>query len=72
MAIMVPTRLWLGGVISPRRNLALIQALADRIRAMAFCRPLLLAVDGLPGYVKAFQRAFRTKVPRVGKQDGLS
>jgi transposase-like protein len=67
MAIMVPTRLWLGGVISPRRNLALIQALADCIRAMALCRPLLLAVDGLPGYTKAFQRAFRTKVPRCGQ-----
>jgi transposase-like protein len=50
MAIMVPTRLWLGGVISPRRDKVLIQALANHIRALALCRPLLLAVDGLPGY----------------------
>ena len=35
---------------------------------MALCRPLLLAVDGLPGYPKAFQRAFRSKVPRSGKK----
>ncbi|MBK6328884.1 MAG: IS1 family transposase [Chloroflexi bacterium] len=68
MAIMVSTRLWLGGVASPHRDLELIQSLADRIRAMALCRPLLLAVDGLPGYPKAFQRAFRSKVPRSGKK----
>ena len=67
MAIMVSTRLWLGGVISARRDKGLIQALADQIRAVALCRPLLLAVDGLPSYVKAFQRAFRSKVPRLGQ-----
>ena len=68
MAIMVSTRLWLGGVISPQRDKVLIQALADRIRALALCRPLLLAVDGLPSYTKAFQRAFRAKVPRFGQK----
>jgi transposase-like protein len=68
MAIMVRTRLWLGGAVSPRRDLALIQALADQIRAIALCRPLLLAVDGLPSYVKAFQRAFRSRLLRPGKQ----
>lgn len=67
MAIMVPTRLWLGGVISPRRDKALIQALADKVRAMALCRPVVVAVDGLPSYVKAFQRAFRSKLPRYGQ-----
>lgn len=65
MAIMVPTRLWLGGVASPQRDIELIQSLANRIRAIALCRPLLLAVDGLPGYPKAFRRAFRSKVPRL-------
>jgi len=68
MAIMVPTRLWLGAVASPQRDLELIHSLAERIRAMALCRPLLLAVDGLPGYPKAFQRAFRSQVPRSGKK----
>lgn len=67
MAIMVRTRLWLGGVVSPRRDMALIQALANQIRAIALCRPLLLAVDGLPSYVKAFQRAFRTALSHSGK-----
>jgi transposase-like protein len=68
MAIMVPSRLWLGGEISPHRDKHLIRRLADRIQSMALCRPLLLAVDGLPGYVKAFQRAFRSKAPREGKE----
>ena len=60
MAMMVPTRLWLGGAISPKRNLDLIQALANQIRQIALCRELLLAADGLSSYVKAFRRAFRT------------
>jgi transposase-like protein len=64
LALMVSTRLWLGGVVSPQRDLDLIQALADKVRAMALCRPLLLAVDGLNSYVTAFRAAFRSKLPR--------
>jgi transposase-like protein len=67
MAMMVPTRLWLGGVISRRRDQALIQSLADQIRPVALCRPVLLAVDGLASYVSAFQQAFRSPVPRWGQ-----
>jgi len=67
MAMMVSTRLWLGGVISRHRDQALIQSLADQMRAMALCRPLLLAVDGLASYVSAFQRAFRSPLPRRGQ-----
>ena len=68
MAMMVFTRLWLGGVISPKRDLSLIQALANQIRQIALCRPLLLAVDGLASYVKAFRRAFRTPLKEKGKK----
>lgn len=67
MAMMVPSRLWLGGVISAHRDKVLIQALVDKVRTIALCRPLLVAVDGLPSYVKAFQRAFRSKLPRHGQ-----
>lgn len=67
LAIMVPTRLWLGGVISPQRDMVLLQRLTDKVRQIALCRPLLLAVDGLPGYVKAFGRSFRSKIPRFGQ-----
>lgn len=64
LALMIPTRLWLGGVISAKRDLTLIQSLAEQVRAIALCRPLLLAVDGLASYVTAFQAAFRTALPR--------
>lgn len=67
MAIMVPTRLWLGGVVSPNRDKALIQRLGEQIRALALCRPLLLAVDGLASYVSVFQRVFRSPLPRFGR-----
>ena len=64
LAMAVSTRLWLGGVVSRKRDLDLIQALADKVRAIALCRPLLLAVDGLSSYVTAFRLAFRSKLPR--------
>jgi transposase-like protein len=64
LAIWVSTRLWMGGVISPKRDMDLIQALADKVRKMALCRPLLLAVDGWVSYVSAFRTAFRSKFPR--------
>ena len=70
LAIWVPTRLWMGGVISPKRDLDLIQALADKVRKMALCRPLLLAVDGLVSYVSAFRNAFRSKFPRQAEELG--
>lgn len=70
LAIWVPTRLWMGGVISPKRDLDLIQALADQVRQMALCRPLLLAVDGLASYVSAFRNAFRSKFPRQAGETG--
>jgi transposase-like protein len=63
LAIAVPTRLWLGGVVSRKRDLDLIQALVAKVRAIALCRPLLLAADGLVSYVTAFRMAFRSKVP---------
>jgi len=49
----VRTRLWLGGAVSPRRDLALIQSLVASIRQVVLPRPLLLAVDGLSSYVTA-------------------
>jgi transposase-like protein len=70
LAIMVSTRLWLGGVVSPQRNLDLIQVMANKIRNMALCHPLLLAVDGLASYVTAFRKAFRTAWPRRKGEKG--
>jgi len=67
LAMMVSTRLWLGGVISPKRDYQLIEALVAKVHQVALCRDLLLAVDGLVSYVKAFQLAFRTPYP-TGKR----
>jgi transposase-like protein len=63
LALMVSTRLWLGGVVSRKRDYALIEQLVAKIRQVALCRELLLAVDGLVSYVKAFQKAFRSPYP---------
>jgi transposase-like protein len=60
MAICVPTRLWLGGVVSTHRDTALLRSLARLVHACAQCRPLLLVTDGGRGYVDAWHKAFRT------------
>lgn len=66
LAMMVSTRLWLGGAVSRKRDSDLIEQLVAKIRQVALCRELLLAVDGLSSYVKAFQKAFRSP-HRTGK-----
>jgi transposase-like protein len=70
LAMAVSTRLWLCGVVSRKRDLDLIQSLVDKVRAIALCRPLLLAADGLASYVTAFRMAFRSKVPHWGSEIG--
>ena len=41
LAIMVSTRLWLGGVVTRRRDKAMARLLALQVRACALCRVLL-------------------------------
>ncbi len=62
MAICVPTRLWLGGVVSASRDKHLLRALARLVKACACFGPLLLVTDGLKSYVDAWHKAFRTPV----------
>lgn len=69
MAIMVSTRLWLGGVVSEHRD----RQLADQLLRMvkACCLPLcalLVLTDGWSAYPGSIRRAFREKVKRAGKQ----
>ncbi len=78
MALAVPSRLWLGGEISPHRDRALITRLVARVRACAGRLDLLVCVDGLSSYVTAFRRAFRVPVrtgrpgrPRLVLPDGF-
>jgi len=68
LAIMVSTRLWLGGAISEKRDKHLIRALAGQLVSWALCRPILLAVDGFSAYPKAFVQAFRS--PFKGEKGG--
>jgi hypothetical protein len=70
MAIMVSTRLWLGGAVSTYRDSALLQKVALQVRELALCRPLLLAVDGLNTYVTVLLDTFRTGIPRLPGQTG--
>ena len=62
MAMAVPSRLWLGGVISARRALTLITAAVKMVRSAAKGMAFLVCVDGLASYVTAFVRVFRDPV----------
>lgn len=63
MAIAVPSRLGLGGVLSPRRDLALITTLVQMVHSCARSLAILVCVDGLVSYVTAFLRVFRHPGP---------
>jgi transposase-like protein len=78
LAMAVPSRLWLGGVISPHRDLALITRLVQMVRTCARSLAILVCVDGLASYVTAFVRVFRHPVrtgrsgrPRLEEEPGL-
>jgi hypothetical protein len=63
LAIMVRTRLWLGGVIGGCRDEKLIVRLITLVRTGALARPLLFCVDGFASYVSAIRAVLRTPVP---------
>lgn len=62
MAIMVSTRLWLGGVVSQTRDRQLADRLMALVRtcAQTLC-DVLICVDGWAAYPKAILRAFRER-----------
>ncbi len=68
MAIVVTTRLWLGGVVSPRRDGALIARLCALVRGCALPAPLLVCVDGFAASIRQVRRMARTPLPRCGKR----
>lgn len=78
MAMAVPSRLWLGGVISAQRDRHLITALVQQVRASAITLAILVCVDGLASYVTAFRKGFRQRIasgkpgrPRLAVEQGL-
>src|SRR5688500_5588061 len=62
LAMMVKTRLWLGGEISEQRDMPLIRRLLERVRRCAARRPLLVCTDGLSSYIRAMRETFRDPV----------
>src|SRR3989454_4565248 len=62
LAMMVKTRLWLGGEVSEQRDMPLIRRLTERVRRCAAHRPLLLCTDGLCSYIRAMRETFRDPV----------
>ncbi len=66
MALMIPTRLWLGGVVSVQRDRSLADRLLQLVRACCQpLRPILVCTDGWAAYPKSIQRAFREKVKKT-------
>jgi transposase-like protein len=59
LALMVSTRLWLAGAVSPHRDLPLIRRLIAQVRGCARHRPLLFCTDGLCSYSRAIRETFR-------------
>lgn len=67
LALAVPSRLWLGGVVSVHRDQELITQLVQLIHTCARSFAFLVCVDGLASYVTAFLRVFRHPI-RTGRQ----
>src|SRR5512145_296564 len=59
MAMMVRTRLWLAGAVSPHRDMKLMRQLIERVRRCAAHLPLLVCTDGFVAYVRAIRETFR-------------
>lgn len=67
MSISVPSRLWLGGVVSVTRDRALIHAALLQMRASGPIAAFLLCTDGLISYPRQALRCFRQPVHTGGR-----
>ena len=65
MALCVSTRLWLGAVVSPRRDKKATRRLAQMVRRCAQMGPILVVCDGFRHYREAFGRA-------IGANQGIA
>lgn len=63
LAMMVSTRLWLGGVVQVSRDRNLADCLLSQVRACSQpLRALLVCTDGWSAYPNSIRRAFREKI----------
>jgi IS1 family transposase len=69
LAIMVPTRLWIAGVVSQTRERNLADHLLQQVRRCSkmLCE-LFICTDGWAPYPNGIKRAFREKIKRAGKR----
>lgn len=67
LVMMVRTRLWLAGAVSPSRDMTLIRQLIMRVRRCAARRPLLVCTDGFAAYIRSIRDRFRYPV-RMGRR----
>jgi IS1 family transposase len=66
MAMMVSTRLWLGGVVSLRRDRRLADQLLQMVKTCCLpLRAVLVLTDGWSAYPGSIRRAFREKVKKT-------
>ncbi|GHO82405.1 hypothetical protein [Dictyobacter formicarum] len=66
LAMMVSSRLWLAGVVSPTRDRSLADCLLQQVRACSQAmRAILICTDGWAAYPGSIQRAFREKVKKT-------
>ncbi len=66
LAMMVPTRLWLGGTVSVTRDKKLADTVMHQVRRSAqSLRPLLVVTDGWVAYPNSIRRAIRSKVKKL-------
>jgi len=71
LAMMVSTRLWLGGAVSAHRDGELIGRLVAVVAGCASYGPLLFVTDGLKTYSDAVRKAFRTRQAGTGGRPRL-
>jgi transposase-like protein/IS1 family transposase len=66
LAMLVPTRLWLAGIVQSSRDTSLADRLFAQVRQWTkHIRAILVCVDGWPAYPHSIERAFRSKIKRT-------
>jgi len=63
LAMMVTTRVGLGGEVSAQRDMPLIRRLIERARRCAAHHPLLVCTDGVVSYIRAMRDTCRDPMP---------
>ncbi|HEY5864854.1 MAG TPA: hypothetical protein VI542_04765 [Candidatus Tectomicrobia bacterium] len=63
LAMMVKTRVWLGGAVNAQRDMPLIRRLIERVRRCAAHHPLLVCPDGLVSSIRAMRETLCDPVP---------